>query len=557
MKIQTFKNSVDTSFFLKKNVLFCDTETQGLYGDLVTLQICCGDEKVNIIECPTESFLLDILTNNKTVWHNASYDFSCIIKQFPNLLKESSNFRFDDTLLLSKIEFPGLTSFSLDSVIKKVVGFDPYKDVDLDKKTLQKSNFKKGVVLSKEQKTYAALDVFYLGKVYEACHEKNCKNESYKLDLFTISACLNLNSNGIPINKFVRDKYLKQTNKEIEESEVTINVNSPKQLKEAFNLIKTDKYTLAKYSKTNKDLLQVLNLRKSLKRKNFLEKLCGDRLTGFFAPTTKTGRLKSVKENLHQIPSELKSMFGFEKKHRKVLVYSDFSQLELRTIALLADDKVMLTNFKNKEDLHSRTASVFFGKDFNEEDRKIGKIYNFSMLYGGSSSLLKSVLENNNVNIEFSKINHFIKKWFDTYKGVQEWHQNTSNRIYNNKNILTSFLGRKTFTTYKNEALSFYNQSFASDICKYAFVLLNYKLSKIKENVKIVNFVHDSFLLECEDNENIYKHVVDILCESMKSSWLKHTKMFENQIEMPITSTVSYSWKECETKQNIMYEKHY
>ena len=84
------------------------------------------------------------------------------------------------------------------------------------------------------------------------------------------------------------------------------------------------------------------------------------RVIGKFKPSARSGRFTSDKENLQQIPRALKGIFGFDSESDRTLIYSDYAQLELRTICAILGVKLMESLFRDGEDLHGYVAKALF-----------------------------------------------------------------------------------------------------------------------------------------------------------------------------------------------------
>ena len=162
--------------------LFCDTETIGLYGQVRLLQIYQeGWDKVALIEWPNIYEMIAFLNKFTTVWHNVHYDNTTCQQQSGTRFVPNS---YEDTFFASRLAQPQFDTYSLDDVMARVLGYDPYTHAGLDKKTLQKSNWDKPK-LTEDQLLYAAIDVYYLPHVWEAT--KHVIDEiSYKLDKLTV-----------------------------------------------------------------------------------------------------------------------------------------------------------------------------------------------------------------------------------------------------------------------------------------------------------------------------------------------------------------------------------
>ena len=116
--------------------VFCDTETDGLYGKVMLLQIYQeGWPEVLMVHRPNSFEVFGFVTGNHTVWHNAHYDLTTIQT---HTLRGLVPAEYDDTLLLVRLALPQYEEYTLDAIMTIALGYDPYKAQKLDKKVLQK-----------------------------------------------------------------------------------------------------------------------------------------------------------------------------------------------------------------------------------------------------------------------------------------------------------------------------------------------------------------------------------------------------------------------------------
>ena len=147
------------------------------------------------------------------------------------------------------------------------------------------------------------------------------------------------------------------------------------------------------------------------------------RLHTTYGQDTTTGRLTSSDPNLQNIPikgalgPEIRAAFVAEKGYK--LISADYSQIELRVVACLAEDKEMISAFHDKQDIHSHTAAELFNiniKKVNHDQRRIAKTVNFGVLYGMSPYGLSQAL-----NIEQTKAAEYILHYFEVHKGIKAY----------------------------------------------------------------------------------------------------------------------------------------
>jgi len=532
--------------------IFCDTETIGLYGRIRLVQIYQeGLEHVCLVEWPCPMTLAAYLDKYHSVWQNAHYDVTTVQAQTTTRWCPQ---HFDDTFLLGRLALPRLESFSLDSMMAHVLGFDPYAKQGLDKKVLQKSDWSKAV-LSDAQLAYAATDVWYLPQVYSAV--KQCRTRAnYLLDMHTLRHCLDFQWNGLPVD-ITRLQALREEQQAIvREANLPINVNSWKQVRPFIGENESDDLALARFSHAgNEKAAAVRKVRKALKMLSFLEKFDNmeERIYGKFKPTAKSGRLTSDDQNLQQLPRKAKCCFGYTEGAGKVIVFADFAQLELRTICAIVDCKLMATKFYEGEDLHGFTASMLFGPDWTKDQRQMTKTYNFNLLYGGGINMVLTILlKAADMVVPEHEANRARSRWRNLWREIYAWQQAGIHKWQHGKLGKTP-LGREYSADMMTDFLNIENQGAGAEV---ACLALHYLYEELKPyEAKLMNFVHDSYLIECEDDPEVYVPVAKALAKAMKDAWTEVSKFFKiHDIPMPVEVKVGYNWGDIEASKNILWE---
>ncbi len=344
------------------------------------------------------------------------------------------------------------------------------------------------------------------------------------------SAMLNTQSNEIGM------KLVALENQAYELAGQPFNLSSPKQLQEILfgKLgIKPLKKTPSGTPSTDEDVLQELALDyplpKVLLEYRGLAKLKStytDKLPRMINPATGrvhtsynqavaiTGRLASSDPNLQNIP--VRSTEGrrireaFIAPKGSVIVSADYSQIELRIMAHLSQDKGMLDAFANNEDIHRATAAEIFGverENVDNEQRRYAKVINFGLIYGMSAFGLAQ-----NLNIERSAAQSYIERYFARYPGVREYMNNTR-EIAKQKGYVETYFGRRLWVPEINSAngmrragaeraaINAPMQGTAADLIKLAMIAVNKWLKDEKLQSKLVMQVHDELVLEVPESE--------------------------------------------------------
>lgn len=236
--------------------------------------------------------------------------------------------------------------------------------------------------------------------------------------------------------------------------------------------------------------------------------------TSFNQTVTATGRLSSSDPNLQNIP--IRSEEGrrireaFIPADGHVLLAADYSQIELRILAHLADEEMLQESFARGEDIHRRTACEIFGvfpEMVSDEQRRQAKTINFGVLYGmGAFSLAKSL------GIDRKKAQSFIDAYFERLPRVADFLEARREEARKNKYVKT-LLGRRcaipeidspnqgTRSYAERNAINYPLQGSAADIIKVAMVRVFERLCREGLNTKMVLQVHDELVFDVPERE--------------------------------------------------------
>ncbi len=268
--------------------------------------------------------------------------------------------------------------------------------------------------------------------------------------------------------------------------------------------------------------------------------------TTFLQLGAATGRISSVKPNLQNIP--IKSELGhlvrnaFVAAPGKLLLSSDYSQIELRVIAHLSQDPTMRAAFQAREDIHRLTAAKIFHvdlKDVTSAMRSRAKTLNFGILYGMGP---RRLAEETDMNEDEAR--EFITEYFAQFPAVADWISNTKKQVQENGYVETMF-GRKRFIPEifsqkpairaqgERAAVNTPIQGSAADIVKMALVACERLIKPIKEDVKILLQVHDEILFEIKENT-----VNDIALKIKKEM----EEIIEFSVPLEVTISTGKSW---------------
>jgi len=529
-------------------IIYIDCETTGLNcntDQIALFQYKVNDEHVRLIRSPNIHEIHDILRKAHTiVGHNLSFDLG-----FIGYFVESHQ-TIEDTLYLDRIVNYTEESHSLDDVAKRVLGRDVYEG--LDKKRLQKTDWT-SLNLTKEQLDYAKLDVEILPEILKHLKAKLPRGLQpiYNFDRKSILAGLRIQSFGLPVLN--EEVYEELTRVEVEvntlkASIAPLNANSPKQVTQALGIASSGDRVLADLEAGGNTLAATIRkVRGQIKYLNFLSKLDeSDLFFGTLQPAARSGRFTSSKENLQNLPRDTKRFIGSKDR---VIISADFAQLELRTIAAITGDTTMCELFRSGEDLHNYAAKTLFGDNFTKEQRQIAKVFNFSTLYGaGAATIGQILLTQTGIKLPEHQIQEYKRRWLRVFSGIAAWQREGSTRHALSIPWRTPH-GRPYVSKMFTDHLSIENQGAGAEVARIA---LHYILEHLPEGAYLINFVHDSYLVEAPNLASIYKPACQVIYDGMKYAWDK-APFDKHGIEMPVDAAVAHNWKDADSLENCLY----
>ncbi|MFL5344793.1 MAG: DNA polymerase I [Hyalangium sp.] len=236
--------------------------------------------------------------------------------------------------------------------------------------------------------------------------------------------------------------------------------------------------------------------------------------TTYHQAATATGRLSSSDPNLQNIPvrtdlgREIRRAFVAEPGHQ--LVSADYSQIELRLLAHIAEDPVLIDAFQHDEDIHSRTAAEIFGTTpdkVDREQRRVAKTVNFGIAYGLSPHGLSTRL-----GIHVEEARDIIERYFTRYAGIRRYLEETVNTarrtgyvetLFGRRRLMADLLSRNRQVAQAAEraAINMPIQGTAADLIKKAMLAVDEALKKEQLRTLMLLQVHDELLFEAPDAE--------------------------------------------------------
>jgi DNA polymerase I len=236
--------------------------------------------------------------------------------------------------------------------------------------------------------------------------------------------------------------------------------------------------------------------------------------TTYHQAATATGRLSSSDPNLQNIPirtevgREIRRAFVAEGGHQ--LVSADYSQVELRLLAHIANDPVLIQAFLDDEDIHSRTAAEIFNvepKAVDREQRRVAKTVNFGIAYGLSAHGLSTRL-----GISQENARDVIERYFTRYAGIRQYLEDTVEKarkvgyvetLYGRRRLMGDLLSKNRGVAQAAEraAINMPIQGTAADLMKRAMLAVDAALKEEKLKTRVLLQVHDELLFEAPDAE--------------------------------------------------------
>lgn len=600
-KFKTILNEKDLVEFLStiKDVLAIDTETTGLdqmqdkivgislassseYGVYIPIRHknkqtdLFGDKE---IIAPTQlsidsvkKKLWPFLVNQKIVkiGHNLKYDLHILANEGWDTAAIDP---IDDTMLMSYVLHGTLHSHGLDELARVYLDHENISFDSLFSPKDKEKNF--DTVSIDNAAPYSAEDSYICFALYELFREKLNKNEKLKklyenCDLPLLPILLKVERNGVMVDKNKLNHLSKIFHIQLTTLEKDIwgmaghefNIASPKQL--ATVLFDELKLSANKKRSTDADALtelmeyhpiveKILNWRSIAKLAgtyaDALPRQIGNdgRIhTTYLQTSTNTGRLSSRDPNLQNIP--IKTELGeeirkcFVAPENRVLISADYSQIQLRLLADVADVKMFKETFQKNLDIHEQTARKIFGiatdSPVPKDLRRAAKTVNFSIIYGISSFGLAAQL-----NVSRSEAQNIINSYMAGLPEIKNYMEKIKAFVTDHSCVYTPWGRRIELPDIKNPRLRAYAlraainapiQGFEADLMRFAMVKIDKKLEN-NPHIKMIMQVHDEMVFECDrdmaedfakqiksEMESVAKLSVPLLAEyNIDTSWGK------------------------------------
>lgn len=405
---------------------------------------------------------------------------------------------------------------------------------------------------------------YSVGKLHDVLEEDLKKNDMLelfnKIEMPVLEVLADMQFQGMYVDKDELVEYGKELKTRIDEltKEIHVlageefNVNSTKQLgeilfeklklpvvKKTKNGYSTDVETLEKLQGKHEIIEKILEYRQLAKlNSTYIEGMIPyinkntNRIHSYFHQTvTATGRISSTEPNLQNIPTRIeigkKLRKVFKPGKDRVFLDADYSQIELRVLAHISKDEIMVDNFINGEDIHAQAASRVFGvplEKVTKELRSKAKAVNFGIVYGISDFGLAGQIHSSR-----KEAKQYIEQYLEKYNGIKHFMDGVIEEAKEKGYIETMYKRRRYIPELKSKnymvrkfgdrvAMNTPIQGTAADIMKIAMIKVYNTLKENKCRSKIVLQVHDELLIETyiDELDKVKKILVDCMENAAK-----------------------------------------
>jgi DNA polymerase-1 len=372
----------------------------------------------------------------------------------------------------------------------------------------------------------------------------------YNLEMPLVEVLMEMEGQGVSLDLDLLKSLSKELTEKIQNLEIEIykrvgeefNLNSPQQLgnmlfekmeiHKEIGIRKPKRTKTGQYS-TSEQVLEryhahplpktILDYRKLAKLKNtyvdalpdLIHPTTGRVHTSFNQTIAATGRLSSVNPNLQNIPIRTEIGRQMRKAFKpaeesKLIMSADYSQIELRIMAHLSDDREMCSSFEQDLDIHTATAANIFDitlSEVTEDQRRKAKEINFGIIYGMSKYGLSNRLE-----ITVQEAEEFIFNYFATYPNIQDFMRKTISDA-DKRGYVTTMKGRRRYMPQihssnrqlrefaERTSINTPIQGSAADMIKIAMINIHLAMKEASLKSKMILQVHDELVFEVPLNE--------------------------------------------------------
>ncbi|WP_392561222.1 DNA polymerase I [Orbus sturtevantii] len=489
--------------------------------------------------------------NIKKIGQNAKFDY-CILANYGITVKGIAFDTMLESYVLNSNERHDMDSMARKYLDHKTVTYDELTKVDRKKVTIDMVDIEQTTLYASEDADITLLLHNHLWPNIEK--ESQLKKLFTDIEMPLAIILANMERTGVLIDEKQLNQHSKELKIKLDQLEKQIhelagepfNIASPKQLqvilfeKKQLPIIKktpkgdpsTNEEVLSELANDYELPRLILEYRGLAKLKNtYTDKLPlmisekDHRIhTNYNQVGTVTGRLSSNDPNLQNIPvrneegRKIRQAFIAPKGYK--IVSADYSQIELRIMAHLSQDKNLLDAFANDKDIHRFTASEILSKneqDVTSEERRRAKAVNFGLIYGMSAFGLSK-----QINIARHEAKFYIDSYFERYPNVERYMENTR-LLAAEKGYVETLSGRRLYLPKINSsngiekraaeraAINAPMQGTAADIIKTAMIEMDKFIDTQNDKIKMIMQVHDELVFEVKEND------IDFIAKQIKS----------------------------------------
>ncbi|MCB1024758.1 MAG: hypothetical protein KDB79_10230 [Acidobacteria bacterium] len=255
-----------------------------------------------------------------------------------------------------------------------------------------------------------------------------------------------------------------------------------------------------------------------------------------------TGRFSCSKPNLQQIPHEKEYRRCFRAEEGNTLIIADYSQIELRILAEFSGDENFINAFKSGADFHASAAAQVFGirpEEVTADQRTFAKRLNFGVVYGIGSQRFAMM-----TGVSQSEAEDILRKYFTTYRGLDEWLRDAAKRAKEERNARTASgrMARFRFDETDRQQVSAAQrygknmpiQGTSADILKIALRILHDAFRGT--SARLVNIVHDEIVIE------VRKEEAEEAAKKLEASMIRAAEEYISKVPVKVDVTVSEEW---------------
>ena len=562
----------------KSKAFAIDTETDSVdtvSANLIGISLSISENEACYIpiahsyeDCPKQlsmDYVVDNLgpiiekNQDKAIGQNLKFDIPILARHGIKITKFLA-----DTMLMSYVLNSTATRHGMDRLADYYLNYTTTKYTDVTGTASKQISFSE--VKLDVASDYAAEDADITLRLYNVLapmlkEKPNQEKLLHDIEYPLVHVLSRVEQNGAKIDKKKLAKHSKELGLKIDDlssqaykiANEEFNLDSPKQLLEILYekqklpvLKKTPKGQPSTNEDTLKRLSEEYELPKIILQYRTLAKLKStytdslinienpktERIhTSYQQAVTSTGRLSSTEPNLQNIP--IKTAEGrrireaFVPEKGNTLISADYSQIELRIMAHLSNDKNLTHAFNNNIDVHSSTAAEVFGvsiDDVSQDQRRSAKAINFGLMYGMSAFGLTRQL-----GIPRAEAQEYLDTYFARYTGVRDYMDNIKAKAKEDKFVET-IMGRRLYLNEINAANGLRRQAAeraainaplqgsAADIIKKAMLDIDQLLLNEMQEVKMIMQVHDELVFECpkENADKVMKMMKDTMEQTVE-----------------------------------------